>query len=365
MEKRRRPPYGRAMPAGRPLKAIFAPSSRWGDMRAGHRPGDEPGMRPLFDALRAEDVEPIVVDQGEWPLNPLARRGPALASLDPGRAVRLGLFHRDADIIVSVFEGAAWSLVKLRRLLGYRVPIVIWDVSLTESWKLKERILDATIPKIDNVFLLDSSQAAYVERRWHPPYRPLVVGHQVDADFFAPQPGGGGGVLSVGDDVGRDFPTLCAAAEGLGAPVVVKSKGLHGVAGEPPANLRLVRERLSYDALRDLYANADVVAVPTRHTLNASGITSLLEAYAMGKAVVASDNPALGDYMKDGENCLTVPAGDRAALRAALRRLLDDAPLRERLGAAARAFVERDCTQRVLGRKMAAAMREVVAASRP
>jgi glycosyltransferase involved in cell wall biosynthesis len=53
--------------------------------------------------------------------------------------------------------------------------------------------------------------------------------------------------------------------------------------------------------------------------------------------VVASAVGGLRDLVVDGGTGLLVPPGDVAALRAALERLLADADLRGRLGAAARA----------------------------
>ncbi len=61
-----------------------------------------------------------------------------------------------------------------------------------------------------------------------------------------------------------------------------------------------------------------------------------LEAAAAGKAIVASDIGGLRDIVVDGETGLMVPPEDRAALSAAMQRLIADADLRQRLGAAAR-----------------------------
>jgi glycosyltransferase involved in cell wall biosynthesis len=55
--------------------------------------------------------------------------------------------------------------------------------------------------------------------------------------------------------------------------------------------------------------------------------------------VVASDLPSTAEVVRDGETALLYPPGDVGALAAALRRLRDDAALRERLGAAAQALV--------------------------
>jgi glycosyltransferase involved in cell wall biosynthesis len=60
-----------------------------------------------------------------------------------------------------------------------------------------------------------------------------------------------------------------------------------------------------------------------------------LEAAATGKATVASDIGGLPGVVIPERTGLLVPPGDRTAMLAALQRLIDDAPLRERLGAAA------------------------------
>jgi glycosyltransferase involved in cell wall biosynthesis len=58
-----------------------------------------------------------------------------------------------------------------------------------------------------------------------------------------------------------------------------------------------------------------------------------LESMATGGAVVCTDAHGNRDFCVDGENCL-MPAPERAAVTEALRRLLEDPGLRERLGAA-------------------------------
>jgi glycosyltransferase involved in cell wall biosynthesis len=57
---------------------------------------------------------------------------------------------------------------------------------------------------------------------------------------------------------------------------------------------------------------------------------------AHGRPVVAGDVGGLRDLVVDGETGYLVPPRDVPALRAALERLLGDADLRRRLGAAGR-----------------------------
>lgn len=66
---------------------------------------------------------------------------------------------------------------------------------------------------------------------------------------------------------------------------------------------------------------------------------ALVEAMKTGLPCACYAADGVTDLLRDGETGLLVPAGDRAALAAALTRLLTDAPLRERLGKAAAAAV--------------------------
>ena len=67
----------------------------------------------------------------------------------------------------------------------------------------------------------------------------------------------------------------------------------------------------------------------------------LLEAGAAGRAMVATAAGGSSEIVIDGQTGLLVPIGDAAALGAAMRRLVLDPDLRDKLGTAARAHVER------------------------
>jgi glycosyltransferase involved in cell wall biosynthesis len=107
------------------------------------------------------------------------------------------------------------------------------------------------------------------------------------------------------------------------------------VAGDGP-----LRERVPgalgfvpHDELGPLYERATVVACPSHR--EGFGVVCA-EAMAHGRPVVAGAVGGLLDLVVDGETGLLVPPRDVGALRAALERLLGDAELRRRLGAAAR-----------------------------
>ena len=83
---------------------------------------------------------------------------------------------------------------------------------------------------------------------------------------------------------------------------------------------------------------ATVFCAPSLHG-ESFGVV-LLEAMAAGTAVVASDIDGYRDVSHDEEDALLVPAGDRVALRRALRRALGDELLRDELTDAASARVQ-------------------------
>jgi len=78
---------------------------------------------------------------------------------------------------------------------------------------------------------------------------------------------------------------------------------------------------------------------------------ALVEAMSAGLASVVSDIPAIRQLVQSEKHGLLAPAGDAAAVSAALIRLLDDQELRTRMGAEARRSVkEQYATERVLER---------------
>jgi glycosyltransferase involved in cell wall biosynthesis len=94
--------------------------------------------------------------------------------------------------------------------------------------------------------------------------------------------------------------------------------------------------------LADLVRGARIACVPSLH----EGFSlPAAEAMATGTPLVATTGGAIPEVAgPDGETCLAVPPGDAGALAAALGRLLGDAELRARLGAAGRERVLRRFT---------------------
>jgi glycosyltransferase involved in cell wall biosynthesis len=153
-----------------------------------------------------------------------------------------------------------------------------------------------------------------------------VIPSGVDVPAAVPEPDDPPHVLFAGRlSPEKGILELVEAARGL--PLVV--------AGDGPLRARVPTAlgAVPHDELLPMYGRAAVVACPSRR--EGFGVVCL-EAMAHGRPVVASAVGGLLDLVVDGETGILVEPGDVAGLRAALERLLGDAELRTRMGAAAR-----------------------------
>ncbi len=84
----------------------------------------------------------------------------------------------------------------------------------------------------------------------------------------------------------------------------------------------------------ELLARADILALPNPASAISTLYTSplkLFEYLAAGRPIVASDLPSMREVLRNDVNGLLVTPGDPDALASALRRLIGDPALRERL----------------------------------
>lgn len=213
---------------------------------------------------------------------------------------------------------------------------------------------------IDTMYVYATAQQRFVvDELAFPADRVVLTTFMVDTDFFRPDavPVQRRRMICSAGLERRDYPTLIEAVRGLDVHVVIaaaspwskQSDSSEGAA--LPANVE--RTSLSLFELRQLYADAELVVMPLVDTEFQAGVTTILEAMAMGRSVVCSRTRGQTDVLTDGVTGVYVPPGDAAALRAAIVRLLADPGEAERIGAAARADVVRTADVRVYAERLA------------
>jgi glycosyltransferase involved in cell wall biosynthesis len=178
-----------------------------------------------------------------------------------------------------------------------------------------------------------------------PPGRITIAPNAVDAPLFAhgvrTRDGGAVRILAVGRLAAeKGLDTLLEATAGL--PVEVQLVGT----GPEEARLRalagpnvIFAGQAARHELAGLYADADIVAMPSRS--DPWGMV-LNEAAAAGLPLVSTTSAGAAlELIEDGVNGFRVPPGDAPALREAFERLVDDPAFRTAAGARSRELAAR------------------------
>ncbi|MCU1502861.1 MAG: putative glycosyltransferase [Ilumatobacteraceae bacterium] len=143
-------------------------------------------------------------------------------------------------------------------------------------------------------------------------------------------------ILFVGGDlVRKGGDLLIAAFQRMAADPALPAAELHLVTRSAvPGTPGVVVHRLGPNApeLVELYKRCDIFCLPT---LGDCLPMVLSEAAAASMAIISTSVGAIHEIVRDDETGLLIPPADGAALEAALRRVVGDAALRERLGRAA------------------------------
>ena len=265
----------------------------------------------------------------------------------------------DADVVCSFWTRLFPLIARMRG----KPAVVAFNVQLCTTYlrasRPRRRLMGAALRSAQAVVCFASAQREQLLRQHAlDPDRVHMVPFGVDERFYSPRPAPANGyVLAVGRDMARDYRTFASALDGLDARAIIVASERNLADVKVPGNVEL-RLDVSYPELRDLYAGAACVVLPTRHEgyhygADCSGQTVLVDAMAMGRPVVASERSTLSDYVRDSETALIVPAEDPAAMQEAIDRLLGDRELAANLGAGARGVIERELTTRHMARRLA------------
>ena len=154
-----------------------------------------------------------------------------------------------------------------------------------------------------------------------------------------------------------------------GARLVIAGTGSHRGELEARVRARRLGRRVRFEGfvgeerLRGLYAAADVVVVPSLY--EPFGLVAV-EAMACGTPVVASDTGGLREIVEHGVTGLRFASGNARSLAAAVRRVLLDRELAERLSANARRALDSRATwQDVAARTVEVYRRALLPGARP
>jgi glycosyltransferase involved in cell wall biosynthesis len=263
-----------------------------------------------------------------------------------------------SDRIDLVHAHSPYVAIGARMTLGPDTCIVYTEHNVWARYHPATRWANAvTFGRNDHVFAVSDEVRASIQSRWLGRRCPNVetLYHGLAPDFVSHWSGGG---IRHELEIEPDAPLIVSVAnfkpfkghEHLLRTAALVRRRIPGVrfviAGVGPTEPEI--KRLAADLDLDgsvvfagyrsdaprLTASADVFVLPSEH----EGLpVALLEAMALGRAVVATNVGGIPEVVRDGADAVLVGPRDPEALASAIATLLNDPSLRDRVGSAARA----------------------------
>ncbi|ACU71056.1 glycosyl transferase group 1 [Catenulispora acidiphila DSM 44928] len=233
--------------------------------------------------------------------------------------------------------------------------------------------------RLPEIITVSSSSAAEIEQYLGVPQRRIsTIPIGADTDSFAPD-------ASVAKVPGRIVTTASADVPLKGLLPLVEALAkvrvevdyaqlvVVGRAKEDGVVAKAIERLGLSDAVRFVHGISDAELVELIRSAEVACVPSLYEGFSLpaveamscGTALVSTTGGAIPEVAgRDGETTLAVPPGDPSALAGALTRVLRDADLRARLGAAARERVLEKFTWRAAAIATAERYRALIEADR-
>ena len=281
------------------------------------------------------------------------------------------LVQRRYDVIISWCDKHTILLSILFKLLGKRVPFVVLMFWISKPKKVA--VLKRTHSAIDSMIFWSSRQRDFAVRTMGiPEAKTRLIRYFVDQQFYRPMGGTPDMISSVGIEM-RDYQTLLEALRGTDIPCRVVAGNMRGtrfpsvnfIEESGPLPRHITVGMCKPPELRDIYARSHFVVVPLFPTINDHGLTVILEAMAMGKAVICSRTEGQVDVIREGVTGIFVPPGDPKALREAIAHLLNNPALAVAMGMAARKCVEKNNTLEAFVETVKSIAEETLSGPRP
>jgi glycosyltransferase involved in cell wall biosynthesis len=243
---------------------------------------------------------------------------------------------------------AAWCSL-LSHVLGLKISIVAHSFNFTMLPSRAKRLVFAfALPRI-NRFVVFST----VERDLYAKVFSLPT-ERFDVVLWGVRPPlvdtpetpleQGDYVCALGGNA-RGYGTLIEAARrlpDLRFVLVVRPESLLGL--NLPPNVT-VHTNLPLGKAMNVLLHSRFMALPLVNSEVPCGHVTLVAAMHLGKGIVITDSAGVRDYVRHGDNALTVPAGSIDGLTAAISHLRDNPALCARLGENGQRFAARECTE--------------------
>lgn len=280
---------------------------------------------------------------------------------------------RKYDVVISsgFLSGLLFSCVrKVAPFLRQPAHVILDTQAVTflgRASAMRLRLARFLLSPVDGVICLSRSEQVFWETHLGFSGNVAFAPFSIDANAHSSSPSRGNYIFSCGA-TRRDWPTLISAIKQTDAKLVIVAgrdsatgkTGLDGI--EIPENVELLFD-IPHDQYNHLLLKSMFVVVPVRSVPFTAGLTVITQAMAVGKAVIATRNAPLLDYIRDGETGLFAGPGDVASLKEKITFLLRNPQEVERIGQNARRAMATELGEKAMGEKIWSLLQKVCANS--
>jgi len=266
----------------------------------------------------------------------------------PSQVLEAFFLCKQYDVVISWSDPHAMLFALLMKITRRRVPHVALMFWISKP--KKARMLKYVHSHIDTMVLWTSAHRDFaINTLKIAPEKIRFIPYYVDQKFWRPFPDVKTDMISSAGVEMRDYPTLLEALKGL--PEIKCHIAAGTLRGRQFSTVQAIYDyasipenitvgKMSPVELRNLYARSRFVVVPLLPSDSDNGLTVILEAMAMGKAVICSKTNGQRDVIRDGVTGIFVPQGDPIALRQAIQYLWDNPEIASKMGREGRLQIE-------------------------
>jgi glycosyltransferase involved in cell wall biosynthesis len=284
---------------------------------------------------------------------------------------------REVDLIYAPCGSQTHLLQYLRAFGFFNLPIVTLlhhpfpkgKLDIFRNWQRNLFFTGA-----DRLLTLSKVLAAELLAQGIPACKVCPLTWGVDLSFYgAWRPPGGNGVVATGR-TGRDFKTFAVAAKlsGIPATVIGLEGHLNDAVFHTSPNVRIIEARneqpapgedrgwIKYPALCNHMRDHSAIAIPLFAQRNLAGLTGLMDALGLGRAVIMTRNSHIDlDIEAEGIGFWVEP-GDVDGWAHHLRWIHQHPDEVQAMGFRARALAERGYCSNVFSKQIAAMLHQLI-----
>ena len=265
----------------------------------------------------------------------------------------LFIMHR-YDLILTHTEKVSFPLALILKWIRSSKPhiVVLSRITSVDVKKTKQKLwfLKRTRNSVTCFLIWSSVQRKIaIERFGVSADKIILLKRGIDQLFWSPREIETDMICSVGMEA-RDYPTLVEALRHLKIPCHIAAGASRGDIFKTIERLHDIEDIPDWVTigpkkpmdLRSLYARSRFSVISLLPTDSDNGLTAILESMAMGKPVICTRAEGQVDIIQDGITGIFVPQGEPGAMRDAIQSLWNDPERCERMGEAAREFIEKN-----------------------